>query len=376
MKAEQKKALAKKQLELETEKAAIQQQLDDFEIKTYSGIWYGKDVTTADWKGLNIAGKKQYYEGKFITETDPDLMKKYQDFYKQLEELDTEGSSYHDIQQQLKKIEQEISKIQSDLKNIEKSGIINTAADDAFSQARKDAAMWAKSTKEADDLLRDKCGEVWKAAPKVEKDAIYEYTSSYSKFNEPLRGIEYGTNAVKGVGKIDFDTIGTSYGGYKPGQVRKQINAMTDIIEKSTYDIDVWLQRGCDYRGMDSFFEIPMSELQNASQGELQKLIGNTVTDYGFFSCGVSKGKGFSHKPIIMNVYAPKGTKMMYAEPFSAFGNGSGRSWDGISKQSSFGSESEIILQQGTSFRITKIERTGGKLYVDLEVIMQNTPQR
>lgn len=57
LKAEQKKALAKKQLELEAEKAAIQQQLDDFEIKTYSGIWYGKDVTTADWQGLNIAGK-------------------------------------------------------------------------------------------------------------------------------------------------------------------------------------------------------------------------------------------------------------------------------------------------------------------------------
>ena len=145
LKAEQKKALAKKQLELEVEKAAIQQQLDDFEVKTYSGIWYGKDVTTADWQGLNIAGKKQYYEGKFITETDPDLMKKYQEFYKQLEELDAEGSSYHDIQQQLKKIEQEIAKVQSDLKNVEKSGIIDTAVDDAFSQARKDAAMWAKS---------------------------------------------------------------------------------------------------------------------------------------------------------------------------------------------------------------------------------------
>ena len=376
LKAEQKKALAKKQLELEAHKAADQQQLDDFEIKTYSGIWYNKDVTTADWESLNIAGKKQYYEGKFITETDPDLMKKYQDLYKQLEELDTEGKSYHDIQAELKKIEQELKKVQSDLQKLDKGDIIE-AADEAYTQARKDAAVWAKSTKEADDVLRDVSGQVWKAAPKVEKDAIYEYTSSYSKFNEPLRGIEYGTNAVKGVGNIDFDTIGTSYGGYKPGQVRKQINAMTDIIEKSTYDFDIWLQRGCDYRGMDSFFEISMSDLQNASQAELEKLLlGKTVTDYGFFSCGVSKGKGFSHKPIIMNVYAPKGTKMMYAEPFSAFGNGSGRSWDGVAKQSTFGSESEIILQQGTSFRITKVEKTGGKLYVDIEVILQNTPQR
>lgn len=372
LKAEQKKALAKKQLELEAEKAAVGQQLDDFEIKTYSGIWK-EDVTTADWQGLNIQGKKDYFKKEIVV---GNKVQEFQEYLKQLEELEAEGSSYHDIQQQLKKIEQEISKIQSDLKNLEKSGIINSGVDDAFSQARKDAAVWAKSTKEADVLLRDKCGEVWQAAPKVERDAIYEYTSSYSKFNEPLRGIEYGTSAVKGVGKIDFDTIGTSYGGYKLGQVRKQINAMTDIIEKSTYDFDVWLQRGCDYQGMDSFFGVPMDLLRYGSQSDLEQLLKKEVTDYGFFSCGVSKGKGFSHKPIIINVYAPKGTKMMYAEPFSAFGNGLGHSWDGVSKQSSFGSESEIILQQRTSFRITKVERSGGKLYFDIEVIEQKIPQR
>ena len=66
------------------------------------------------------------------------------------------GKSYHDIQQQLKKIEQEISKVQADLKKVENSGIIE-AVDDAFTQERKDAAMWAKSTTEADALLRDRC---------------------------------------------------------------------------------------------------------------------------------------------------------------------------------------------------------------------------
>ena len=375
LKAEQKKALAKKQLELEAEKAAIQQQLDDFEIKTYSGIWYGKDVTTADWQGLNIAGKKQYYEGKFITETDPDLMKKYQDFYKQLEELDAEGSSYHDIQQQLKKIEQEISKVQSDLKNVEKSGIIDTAVDDAFSQARKDAAMWAKSTKEADALLRDKCGEVWRTSPPIQKNAIYDYTQSYHKFNEPLRGIEYGSEKFLGVGNVDLDQIGVKYSGWKPGAMRKEINAMTDIIEKSVYQEDFWLQRGCRFKGMDKFFNVPMDKLQHASQSELEALLlGTTPTEYGFCSCGVAKGKGFSGD-IILNIYAPSGTQMMYVEPFSAFGNGGGKSWDGLKPQSSFGQESEIILQQGTTFRVTKVEKTPGMIYIDLEVIGQS-PQR
>ncbi len=375
LKAEQKKALAKKQLELEVEKAAIQQQLDDFEVKTYSGIWYGKDVTTADWQGLNIAGKKQYYEGKFITETDPDLMKKYQEFYKQLEELDAEGSSYHDIQQQLKKIEQEIAKVQSDLKNVEKSGIIDTVVDDAFSQARKDAAMWAKSTKEADALLRDKCGEVWRTSPPIQKNAIYDYTQSYHKFNEPLRGIEYGSEKFLGVGNVDLDQIGVKYSGWKPGAMRKEINAMTDIIEKSVYQEDFWLQRGCRFKGMDKFFNVPMDKLQHASQSELEALLlGTTPTEYGFCSCGVAKGKGFSGD-IILNIYAPSGTQMMYVEPFSAFGNGGGKSWDGLKPQSSFGQESEIILQQGTTFRVTKVEKTPGMIYIDLEVIGQS-PQR
>ena len=374
LKAEQKKALAKKQLELEAQKAAIQQQLDDFEVKTYSGIWYNKDVTTADWESLNIAGKKQYYEGKFITETDPDLMKKYQDLYKQLEELDTEGKSYHDIQQQLKKIEQEISKVQADLKKVESSGIIE-AVDDAYTQARKDAAMWAKSTKEADALLRDRCGEVWRSSPPIQKNAIYDYTQSYHKFNEPLRGIEYGSEKFLGVGNVDLDQIGVSYSGWKPGAMRKEINAMTDIIEKSVYQEDFWLQRGCRFKGMDKFFNVPMDKLQHASQAELEALLlGTTPTEYGFCSCGVAKGKGFSGD-IILNIYAPSGTQMMYVEPFSAFGNGSGKSWDGLKPQSSFGQESEIILQQGTTFRVTKVEKTPGTIYIDLEVIGQK-PQR
>ena len=372
--AEQKKTLAKQQVELEAQKAAVQQQLNDFEVKTYSGIWYNKDVTTADWAGLNIEGKKKYYEGKFITETDPDLMQKYQDLYKQLEELDTEGKAYADIQKELKQIQTQITKVQADLKKLEQGDIIDSV-DDAFSQERKDAAIWAKTTKEADDVLRDTCGEVWRTSPPIQKNAIYDYTQSYHKFNEPLRGIEYGSEKLLGVGNVDLDQIGVSYQGWKPGQMRKEINAMTDIISKSTYKEDFWLQRGCRFKGMDKFFNVPMDRLQSATQAELEQLLLNTTpTEYGFCSCGVAKGKGFSGD-IILNIYAPSGTQMMYVEPFSAFGNGGGKNWDGIAKQGSFGQESEIILQQGTKFRVTKVEKTPGMIYIDLEVIEQ-TPQR
>lgn len=358
LKAEQKKALAKKQLELEAQKAAVQQQLDDFEIKTYSGIWYNKDVTTADWESLNIAGKKQYYEGKFITETDPDLMKKYQDLYKQLEELDAEGKSYHDIQQQLKKIEQEISKVQADLKKVENSGIIE-AVDDAFTQERKDAAMWAKSTKEADAQLRSVCGDVWQAAKQAERRAIYDYTSGSGKFNRPLSGFQgsWGQYNNKGVGMVDLNYEGAF----------KEIQDMTDIISKSSYDFDVWLQRGCGTEAIESFLHLPNGTLGRMTHEQLQQFLGRDGRIYSFTSTGVAKGKGFSGN-VIMNIYAPKGTQMMYAEPFSAFGNGGGKSWDGISPQSTFGYESEMIIQRGASYTITKIEKSGSTIFIDVEV--------
>jgi hypothetical protein len=62
---------------------------------------------------------------------------------------------------------------------------------------------------------------------------------------------------------------------------------------------------------------------------------------------------------------------MMYAEPFSAFGEGAKRSWDGISSQSTFSSEAEMIVQRGTKLRITKAEKTNGTIYVDMEIIEQ-----
>ena len=59
----------------------------------------------------------------------------------------------------------------------------------------------------------------------------------------------------------------------------------------------------------------------------------------------------------IPNTYVPKGMQAMYGEPFSAFGRGNKKKWDGESKQGSLGPESKIILQRGTRFRDTKGEK-------------------
>jgi hypothetical protein len=86
-------------------------------------------------------------------------------------------------------------------------------------------------------------------------------------------------------------------------------------------------------------------------------------------SCGTAKGKGFSG--YIFNIYCPKGTKMMYAEPFSSYGNGAGLNWNGITKQKSFGGEFETIIQRGTTFKVVKVEKKGSQLFFDLEVVGQ-----
>lgn len=370
------KKLNKEKSALLDEKAALEDELSKRTVKTYSNIWKD-DVTTADYgsKMGSIQAKKDYFEKKILYAADADEMKKWKGLIDQLEDFEKNGAEYYEIQKKIKKAEQSIKQIDSKLDKIKKTGKIPSQVDDAFTQERKDAAHWFTDqnggVKGADGVLRPTCGDVWQNASRAEKNAIYEYTQSYHKFNEPLRGYEYGTNKYLGVGKVDLDDIGVHYGGYKRGEIKAQIDAMTSIIEKSSYTDDIWVQRGCDFGGMDKFFDLDPNDF-SLSESELSaKLMGTTPTEYGFFSTGVSKGKGFSSKPIIMNIYAPSGTKMMYAEPFSAFGMGSGRGWDGIAKQSSFGSEAEMIFQRGTQFRVTKVKKSGGKIYIDMEVIYQ-----
>ena len=221
---------------------------------------------------------------------------------------------------------------------------------EAYSQARKDAAVWAKNTKDADDILRAKCGDVWRNATDEEKNAIFGYTSSYHNINEPLRGLTYYGSAADTQLGLD------------------RIPLMESIINKSYYDKDIWLQRG---GGMVELKKYGLSNYASATDAEIMALVGKEGTEGAFTSAGVAKGKGLGGN-VITNIYAPRGTKMMYAEPYSRFGNGSGRSWDGIAKQSTFGSESEIILQRGTTFRVTKVEKSGNTWYIDVEVINQD----
>ena len=139
------------------------------------------------------------------------------------------------------------------------------------------------------------------AAPdgKAERRAAYEYTSGSGSFNRPLRGYENDWYNFKGIGKVDLNHEGQAHG----------IKHLTDMINRSSYDKDIWLQRGVSQAGTAAFLRIDEHDLRHLPQAKLEaKLLGETGTDTAFASCGSAKGTGFSG--VIYNIYCPKDQKM------------------------------------------------------------------
>lgn len=221
---------------------------------------------------------------------------------------------------------------------------------DQFSQSRKDAAVWDKGNgAKADKALVDTASKQWIAATEKEKDFTYEYTHHYCDVNEPLQGRKYDNYQTK-------------------ERFIEKVNNITSYIEKNELPTDMWFTRG------DNGMKVIESRIKFAGgsmPNNLQDLVGMEMQEGGFMSTGSRKGKGFNTRSVIMNIYAPKGTKAAYVEPFSAFGCGDERSWDGVSRFSTYSSEHETLFQRGTRMRITKVYEEGGKTYIDCEVIGQ-----
>lgn len=237
-------------------------------------------------------------------------------------------------------------------KNAKLNNIKPDWSEASYTKKRKDDAMWAKDPAYADTKVRGVLESVWGGAIDLEKRAAYRYTKGSSYINEPLRQQHYSGKYI-GVYNGEEDTA-----------------ALTNIINRSKYDFDMWLQRGVDIGGLEGVFNINLYGKDLATIRS--ELVGKTGIEPAFSSCANAKGTGFSDKQVIYNIYCPKGTKMLYSEPFSEFGSGAkSASWDGISKQTTFGSEAEMILQRGTKFRVTKVDYSGGQWFIDVEVIGQ-----
>ena len=294
----------------------------------------------------------------------------------------------------------------------------------AYSKTRKDAALWARDADTGDDYFRPFAEADWKRWSKNEKEVAFNYTSGSSYINEPC----YKTY------------LNTKYGVH--GEVRdswKDINTLSDMIEKSKpFTRDVWLNRGAS---IDEFFgqfgerlisdrtieikyeniakeikdkkeklrwemnnqkikklqskiddlqkQLDSIDISNIITSDLSKIIGKEGLNKPFMSTAHTKGYGFvgsgenkvtSH--CVYNIYCPKGTKGIYTEPYSRYGRlwDDGYKWDGKDGVHSYGGsmELEVILQRGTRFRVTKVQRLYNsgdfKWFIDIEVIDQPTP--
>lgn len=216
-----------------------------------------------------------------------------------------------------------------------------------------------ESRVEADKMLRPEIEQLWQRLSDHERESAYRYTEGSGKFNRPMRGYDGDWYTYVGVGKVPLDNE----------SAEKYIRGLQDAIEKSELQHSMWLFRGSDKQSLEGLLGIDKSKLIPSKIDALnRKFAGQRIQDPAFFSTGIAADAGFKDE-ISYEILAPKGTKGIYAEPFSAYGgtNTSG-TWDGKKNGSYVGSEAEFILQSGTSFKIIEIKNVDGKISVVMQV--------
>lgn len=341
---------------------ALEQQQKKLKFEAYDflgGNMHGVQQKYATWQVSQAAYIKKLNE---VTDA-IDLANISSAFVTDIKPFKTQSKPYHklvyDLQNALDAKDKTLAQQLYDEAKAKKEKLINDRSKrkiknvqfdtDAFSQARKDAAVWDKgSGTVADKTLVDVAAKNWIAATEKEKDYVYEYTKHYCDVNEPLQGREY-CNAQK-----------------KERFVEKVTN-ITNYIDKNELPTDMWFVRG------DSSLDVIKARIKFAGgtvQDNLQDLVGKEMIEGGFMSTASHKNGGFPY-PVRLNIYAPKGTKAAYIEPISFYGNGDMRSWDGINRFASVSDEHETLFQRGTKMRITKVYQEGNITYIDCEVIGQ-----
>ncbi|MDD7468344.1 MAG: ADP-ribosyltransferase [Bacteroidales bacterium] len=210
---------------------------------------------------------------------------------------------------------------------------------ESYTKERKDNAIWCQSADESMNHLFQQSTRIFNTTTEAEQEAMFAYTKGSGHINRPLSGYDRSWNNFKGIGKVPLDNEDVN--------TPRQIKDLTNLIQRSPMLDDIWVERGVDSDGLKGFLGV-----DSLSESSLKSMIGKTVEEPAFTSCGAAKGSGFNGN--VLNIYCPKGTRMYY--------------FDG---RSAYATENEILIQRGTKFRITKVETDGGKFFIDLEVVGQ-----
>lgn len=277
-------------------------------------------------------------------------------------------------------------KIESSLKEF--------TADD-FTDKAKSLAKLYENRQIADKDLRKWLDDNWDILDDDQKFSIWKYTENSNPMNKPLSGYangSWGRENFVGVGNADWGTedswrqLGSTFAkkfgkdGTRNVDHAKAIADLTTAIDNMETPSSMYLFRGSDYNGFAGWFEgsgfdfDDMLELfKNGSKEDLKALEGMTVQNHAFTSTAIASDSGFSGN-VKYKIYAPKGTRGVYAEPQSYYGNTVGMKealYKTGQNYSNVGGEAEVILQRGTEFRITNIKKTGSTIDVEMEIVNQ-----
>lgn len=386
------------QTKLESQKDNLQAQLDDAnahisDLKRmlppdddFGQIVQG-GAKASQWTPEKVASSEEFYFQK-LQKAIADNNQYDIDWYKkrlaELKRYDDAGRAYHDahalIEPQLQRWQNVADKAKEKLAKIAKvagssAGTYSQQALDSAYKFIDDAWNGTDGKKECDTLLRPYIGEAWRNATKAQRRAAYTYTTNdYEYYNRPLNGFDRSYGSFVGYGLVDINHEG--YGS--------EIRELTTFLEHCENPVDRWVRRGTSTGEMDTFFGFPtQNRFRNMTDDELQGLVGHSARIGSFlstgncvgdsskpsnYSNGVYEGStGFSGQ-VDIQIFVPKGAQAAYAVPFSAFDDGGGLGWDGISGQSSFRNENETILQRGGSYTCVGIERHGSRFLVKLEL--------
>nr|DAZ27111.1 MAG TPA: VIP2 [Caudoviricetes sp.] len=277
-------------------------------------------------------------------------------------------------------------KIESSLKKF--------TADD-FTDEAKSLAKLYENRWIADGDLRKWLDDNWDALDDSQKFSVWKYTENSNPINKPLSGYAHGSWDRKdfvGVGNANWGTedswrqLGSKFAkkfgknGTKNIDHAKAIADLTTTIDNMELPSSMYLFRGSDYTGLAGWFEGSgfnfdnMLELfKNGSTEDLKALEGMTVQNHAFTSTAIAGDSGFGGK-VRYKIYAPKGTRGVYAEPQSFYGETVGMK-EALYKTGQnyrdVGGEAEIILQRGTEFRITDIKKTNDTINIEMEIVDQ-----
>lgn len=368
--------------------ARYAKQASALESMSYSGIWRD-DVTVKDYAAKKAAiPKKLDYFNDHLSEDEP----KFRALIALLDDFERDGRKYERISAKRRQAQSDLRARQRDLARLKGEDVI----DDPFSDERKAAALSFSKRKDADKHYRPWLDAEWNGLSDYQKYSVWQYTHNSHPMNKALSGYEetWARKDFKGVGNAKwghedkYRSLGSAFaprfakaGTRNSVDYRKTIAELTTAIDRFGLQDDVYLFRKSGSEGFAGLLEGALISFDDA----LQLLNGNRIADlkarvvgqyfenHAFTSTGMAKDFSWSGN-VSYTIYAPKGTKGVYAEPQSYYGQTVGpreRIYSVGDSYTDVGTEAEIILQRGTAFRITDISGTSSSLHVEMEVVDQ-----